>query len=91
MAITVTPDLPWFMRAMLDQRDRDSIDEGLAASVRAFFADYEDADSVVRCDPSFYRALEKLSEYGNEDIDELIERVEREITQATGRKFKEIV
>lgn len=76
--------LPFFLRSLADQGDRERIDDGLKAAVRQYYQDFTDAEYV---DVPFWRALIAISEYGTMDVDEIIADVEQDLHSETGRKF----
>lgn len=74
----------WLLDALLRQRDMEAVDDGIRAAVRGFYADYTEAEAL---DPAFAAALERVSEYGDADSEDLVAEVERELHGRTGRFF----
>lgn len=74
----------WVLRAIADEREQETIDDGITAAVRQFYADYTDATSL---DPSFRAALDKIGEYGMREVDDIVYDAELAVAGETGRHF----
>lgn len=81
-----------FAAGLVEQGQKEALTSGLEAWVRLYYGEYSDA---VEIDGTSWRALETLLSPGNielldEDVPQLISRVQCEITAETGRAFKTI-
>ena len=67
-----------------NQRERETVSEGLMAAVKQYYRDNTDATTLEQ---PFWGAIETLCEYSDIDFEEIVRQAESELHEETGRAF----